>query len=64
MDLPGSAPTIGIARIDSLQSLLGAYRLPASSPFVNRGVDLKATLGIDPGEHDFWCNPISNRIGN
>ena len=63
LNLPTSAPVVGITRIDQIPSVVSAYRLPSGSPFVGAGANLKSTFGIDPGPHDFWCAAVSQNIG-
>ncbi len=35
-----------------------AYKLSSSSALLNTGTSMKATYGIDPGEHDFYGNEL------
>ena len=37
---------------------LTAYRLQKDSPLIDAGLDLKSLFGIDPGNRDFYGNPI------
>jgi MYXO-CTERM domain-containing protein len=37
---------------------LTAYRLRASSPLIDAGLDLRARFKIDPGQRDFFGNPL------
>jgi len=44
---------------DALQlGTLGTYKLKQTSPLIDKGLDIKATFGIDPGPHDFYGNII------
>jgi hypothetical protein len=52
---PGNGGIIG----DVLQlGSLTAYKLKQTSPLIDRGLDIKAASGIDPGPHDFYGNVI------
>jgi len=42
---------------------LTAYRLQTDSPLVDAGIDLRAQFGIDPGQRDFYGNPIPQGKG-
>jgi hypothetical protein len=48
---PGGGGTIG--NPDQLSSLT-AYKLKASSPLVNAGLNLQSSFGINPGPHDYY----------
>lgn len=44
---------------DALQlGKLDAYKLKQISPLIDKGLDIKAAFGIDPGPHDFYGNVI------
>ncbi len=42
---------------------LTAYRLRKGSPLINAGVDLRSQFDIDPGNRDFYGNPIPQGEG-
>lgn len=42
---------------------LTACRLQKDSPLVDGGIDIRAQFGIDPGERDFYGNPIPQGEG-
>jgi hypothetical protein len=51
----GSNPTIGDpAKLHTLD----AYRVQKDSPLIDAGLDLRSLFGIDPGDRDFYGNPI------
>ncbi|CAN5826155.1 hypothetical protein BH09VER1_BH09VER1_41900 [soil metagenome] len=56
LEAPGLGGTLGSA--DLLPSLK-AYRLKRGSPLSGRGINLSASLGIDPGSRGFYGTPIS-----
>jgi hypothetical protein len=56
----GSNPTIGDPA--KLHSLV-AYRLQEDSPLIDAGLDLRSLFGIDPGNRDFYGNPIPQGKG-
>jgi len=37
---------------------LTAYRLQKDSPLIDAGLDLRSLFGIEPGDRDFYGNPI------
>ena len=44
---------------DALQlGTLGTYKLKQTSPLIDKGLDIKASFGIEPGPHDFYGNII------
>ncbi|MBA2564270.1 MAG: right-handed parallel beta-helix repeat-containing protein, partial [Gemmatimonadetes bacterium] len=47
-----------IANPTSLSSGLPAYRLQATSPLVNMGLNLPALFSVDPGPRDFYGNTL------
>jgi hypothetical protein len=56
----GSNPTIGdTAKLHTLV----AYRLQKDSPLIDAGLDLRSLFGIDPGNRDFYGNPIPQGKG-
>ena len=42
---------------------LAAYRLQKDSPLIDAGIDLRSQFGIDPGDRDFYGNPIPSGKG-
>jgi len=42
---------------------LGAYQLQKNSPLIDAGLDLRSLFGIDPGDRDFYGNPIPQGKG-
>jgi hypothetical protein len=42
---------------------LTAYRLQKDSPLIDAGLDLRSLFGIDPGDKDFYGNPIPQGKG-
>ncbi|MGD8499443.1 MAG: right-handed parallel beta-helix repeat-containing protein [Phycisphaerales bacterium] len=42
---------------------LTAYRLQKDSPLIDAGLDLRSLFGIDPGNRDFYGNPIPQGKG-
>jgi len=59
MDM-GKSITIGDPT--KLHTLI-AYRLQKDSPLIDAGVDLRSMFGIDPGDRDFYGNPIPQGKG-
>jgi hypothetical protein len=53
---PGVGGAIPFAKIDSLEYLLSNYSLLKSSPIIDSGMNLIATMGIDIGKFDFFKN--------
>ncbi len=47
----GGGTTIGNA---DLLTTLTAYKLLATSPLINQGLDLQTLFGVNPGPHDFY----------
>jgi len=43
--------------------MLVAYRLQKDSPLIDAGLDPRSLFGIDPGERDFYGNPIPQGEG-
>jgi len=56
----GSNPTIGDPA--KLRTLV-AYRLQKGSPLIDAGLNLRSLFGIDPGNRDFFGNPIPQGKG-
>jgi len=56
----GSSPTIGDPA--KLHTLV-AYRLQKDSPLIDAGLDIRSLFGIDPGNRDFYGNPIPQGKG-
>jgi len=52
---PGGGGTIGDPH---LLATLDAYQLQESSPLIDKGLDLGALFGVDPGKHDFYLNAL------
>ena len=42
---------------------LTAYQLQQDSPLIDAGIDLRSLFGIDPGDRDFYGNPIPQGKG-
>ena len=42
---------------------LNAYQLQKDSPLIDAGLDLRSQFGIDPGDRDFYGNPIPSGKG-
>lgn len=59
VDSAGKGVTVGNAR--QLTTLL-AYRLQATSPCINRGLDIQALFGVTPGPRDFYGNAVPRGI--
>jgi len=43
--------------------MLTAYKLQKDSPLIDAGIDIRSQYGIDPGEKDFYGNPIPSGKG-
>lgn len=53
---PGFGGAITYDKIDSLEYLLSSYSLLKSSPIIDSGINLNATMGTDIGKFDFFKN--------
>jgi len=42
---------------------LTAYKLLKDSPLIDAGIDIRSQFGIDPGDRDFYGNPIPQGKG-
>jgi hypothetical protein len=42
---------------------LNAYQLQKNSPLIDAGIDIRSEFGIDPGDRDFYGNPIPSGKG-
>ena len=56
---PGGGGTIGGSH---LLATLDAYQLQESSPLIDKGLDLGALFGIEPGKHDFYRNALPRGV--
>jgi hypothetical protein len=53
---PGFGGAIPFSKIDSLEYLLTAYTLLKTSPIIDSGLNINATIGADIGKFDFFKN--------
>lgn len=60
LDNPGGGGTLRAK--DDLAQALSAYRLRAGSPLLRRGLNLRHTFGIDPGDHGFYGTPLPQGV--
>ena len=60
LSAPGEGPVFGNA---DLLASLHAYRLRATSPMADAGLDLRARFGIAPGATDFFGGQLGLRTG-
>ncbi len=58
LDGVGTGGTIGEP---GLLATLGGYKLLPGSPLLRRGIPLSKAVGIDPGHHGFFGNPVPSR---
>ena len=56
----GKSPTIGDP---TKLATLAAYKLQENSPLIDAGLDLRSLLRMDPGDRDFFGNPIPQGKG-
>ena len=52
---PGSGGTIGDP---NLLTTLGGYKLQATSPLINAGLNLSGLFGVNPGPRDYFGGPV------
>ena len=55
---PGVVPTVGVANIDALETSVDGFKLAATSPVRNAGLNLLSTFGINPGTRDFFGDAL------